>query len=614
MGLPRLRFSDENIGRVMLVAFAAVGTVAVLGSVYAAVHIESGLHSHHHFHMPALQAIHAVDSRVKETVQEALAYLASDHPGEKAEFRSLVAQFEADAERFRTAARIDTPGEEEERERFESIVALARTVIERSERMFERFDHGGGVDAESFSEYEELVDRLNAELDDLVQAERHEVDLEHTQALAQLQEAKPLFVGIGVLTLVLALVFGRSVGAALRRHAAERRSAEEARRRLDLRMRETQKLESLGVLAGGIAHDFNNLLVGIAGNAELAVANVEADSVVREALEGIQVASARATDLTRELLAYAGKGSFRIEPLDLSQVVEGTLSLLRRNLPEAARGNGEFAAGELWVEGDATQIRQVVMNLITNAADALGGRDGAVTVRTGAMEAAPSDTAPARVLPVPSPGEYAFFEVEDTGCGMDPETLGRIFDPFFTTKAGGRGLGLAALLGIVQTHRGGVEVSSERGRGSVFRILLPRGRAPRASVETPSVRSARETGGGKVLVVDDQDLVARATARMLKAAGFDAFTAGGGREAIEILKASSEPLAAVILDLTMPDFSGERTFRALRALRSDLPVVFYSGHAEDEAESITAGESRTSFLEKPFTLESLTEKLREAGS
>ena len=229
MGLPRLRLSDENIGRVMLVAFAAVGTVAVLGSVYAATRIEYGLHSHHHFHMPALQAIHEVDSRLKETVQEALAYLASEHAGEKAEFRSLVAQFEVDAERFRQVARIDTPGEEEKRELFESTVALARTVMERSERMFERFDHGGSVDAQSFSEYEELVDRLNAKLDALVRAEQRQVDLEHTRALAQLRQAKPLFVGIGVLTLVLALVFGRSVGP---RSGGTRPNAESRKRRV----------------------------------------------------------------------------------------------------------------------------------------------------------------------------------------------------------------------------------------------------------------------------------------------------------------------------------------------------------------------------------------------
>jgi len=256
------------------------------------------------------------------------------------------------------------------------------------------------------------------------------------------------------------------------RDVTRRRQEEEERRQLELRVQQGQKLESLGIMAGGIAHDFNNLLAGIQGNAELALLDLPADSPVRHHLKDAQEAAERAADLTSQMLAYSGKAHFAVEPLDLACLVEETARLLKAVVSKKARL--EYALEEVpAVEANATQLRQVVMNLITNASDALEDTEGVIRIRTGLILAGAEKLSELRLGDGLAPGRYAFVEVSDTGCGLDEDVADRIFDPFFSTKFAGRGLGLAAALGIMRGHRGAIDVNSEPGRGTTIRVLLP---------------------------------------------------------------------------------------------------------------------------------------------
>ena len=309
--------------------------------------------------------------------------------------------------------------------------------------------------------------------------------------------------------------------------------AEQQRRRIDEQIQQAQKLESLGVLAGGIAHDFNNLLVGILGNASLALTEMAPESPARESVESVEIAAKRAAELVRQMLAYSGRGRFVIEDVDLHAVVEEMAHLLEVSISKRAVLKYNFADNVPAVRADATQIRQVVMNLVTNATDAIGETSGVISVSTGAMVCDYdylSETYLDDDLP---PGVYSYIEVNDTGCGMDEETKARVFDPFFTTKFTGRGLGLAAVLGIVRGHRGAVKVYTEPGRGTSFKVLFPSldpdsdeqdgefRRLPISSSPPPRPRADR----GTVLLVDDDETVLAVVGRMVEKLGFAVITA-----------------------------------------------------------------------------------------
>jgi PAS domain S-box-containing protein len=276
---------------------------------------------------------------------------------------------------------------------------------------------------------------------------------------------------------------------------SERKRAEEERRRLEERSRHAQKLESLGVLAGGIAHDFNNLLTAVLANAGLALRGLPAESPERAAVEQIELAGLRAADLTRQMLAYSGRGRFAVQPVNLSRVVEEMATLLQTVISKKATLRFDFTPGLPAVEADPTQARQVALNLITNASDALGEGGGVITLRTGALQAGRAYLASAHAREDLPEGPYAYLEVSDTGCGMDEGTLARAFEPFFTTKFIGRGLGLAAVLGIVQGHRGAIKVVSAPGQGSTFRVLFPCSQAV-AAPAAPAVPEGGGRGGG----------------------------------------------------------------------------------------------------------------------
>jgi PAS domain S-box-containing protein len=392
----------------------------------------------------------------------------------------------------------------------------------------------------------------------------------------------------------------------------EPRRAGEERRALEEQMRHAQKLESLGVLAGGIAHDFNNLLMGVLGNAGLALSELPSDSSARATVEQIETAALRAAELTNQLLAYAGKGRFVVEPLDLSRLVEEMAHLLSAAISKKAVLRYDLAEELPAVEADATQLRQVAMNLITNASEALGDDSGLITVRTGVMEADRAYLAGTWAGDALEPGPYVYLEVADTGGGMDEETRARIFDPFFTTKFTGRGLGLAGVLGIVRSHEGAIRVETEPGRGTTVTVLLAgtavTPEAPDRSLGPP----AAANDGATVLVVDDEETVRAVARAVLERSGFTVLTASDGREGIEVFTAHSAEIDAVLLDMTMPAMSGPEVFAQLRAVRPDARVVLSSGYTEEDTRRRLPAGDIAGFIQKPYRPAQLVEAMHEA--
>lgn len=381
------------------------------------------------------------------------------------------------------------------------------------------------------------------------------------------------------------------------------------RKRTEERLLQAQKAESLAVLAGGIAHDFNNLLVGILGNAGLALAELPPESPVRGTVEEIQAAGQRAADLARQMLAYSGRGKFVVQPLNLNGLVEEMVHLLRASMGKGVQLALDLAPGLPAVRGDATQLRQVLMNLVLNASDAIGGGEGTVRVGTRVEAGSATLLAGAVVAPVVPAGRYVVLEVEDTGVGMDHETLGRIFDPFFTTKFTGRGLGLAAVLGIVRGHEGAIAVTSEPGRGTRFRVMLPAVEDPAAS---PEARSAGDgwRGSGAVLVADDEATVRGVTARALRLLGFEVVEAADGQEAVERFRESPGRFAVVLLDMTMPRLNGAEALRVIRELDPAAKVVLMSGYTEQDAAAQAGAGGFSGFLQKPYELDTLRRVVR----
>ncbi len=400
---------------------------------------------------------------------------------------------------------------------------------------------------------------------------------------------------------------------------SERRKAEADKLALERQVQHAQKLESLGVLAGGIAHDFNNLLMAILGNADLALDELSPMSPARGNILAIEKASKRAAELAKQMLAYSGKGRFVIEPIDAGKLTEEMAHLLEVSVSKRVVLKYNFSPNLPTFDGDATQIRQIVMNLITNASESIGEKSGVIALSTGAMccdrayldgvnevlRAALDDTLPE--------GVYVYFEVADTGCGMDATTVAKIFDPFFTTKFTGRGLGMSAVLGIVRGHKGAIKIYSEIGKGTTFKILFPAndfddgGAAQRESDEL----AVDWRGTGTVLVADDEESVCAVGRQMLERMGFQALTAPDGREALKLFREHSDAITCVLLDLTMPHMDGEETFRELRRICPGITVVLCSGYNEQDAIQRFAGKGLAGFIQKPYNMATLRNKLRE---
>jgi two-component system cell cycle sensor histidine kinase/response regulator CckA len=390
------------------------------------------------------------------------------------------------------------------------------------------------------------------------------------------------------------------------------KQAEEEQRRLEAEIQYAQKLESLGILAGGIAHDFNNLLVAVLGHADLALTSVSPAISAYRHLEEIQTAARRARELTNQMLAYSGKGRFVVRRLRINDVITEMGQLLQASIPKKVQLRYELTDPSS-VDVDVAQVRQVVMNLVTNAAEAIGDACGAITLATRSQhvdEAYLRRTGVNEALPE---GEYVVIEVSDDGCGMDGATCDRVFEPFFTTKFQGRGLGLAAVLGIVRGHGGAIVVYSEPAKGSSFKVLLPaaRGEAPAESRPTTAAATAAPLTG-TVLVVDDESVVREAASGMLEHLGFEVVVAADGAAALDLFRRQGERIRLVLLDMTMPRMDGEETFRELRRLAPNARVILASGYNEMDATSRFVGKGLAGFIQKPFTLAELEAKIRES--
>lgn len=395
---------------------------------------------------------------------------------------------------------------------------------------------------------------------------------------------------------------------------SEQKKAEEERRALDTRIRQAQKLESLGVLAGGIAHDFNNLLMVVLGNASLALQDLDPGSPLHHDIEQIETAAMRASELTKQMLAYSGKGHFVIEPTDLSAVVANMEQLLRSSVSRTVAFELALARDLPLVDADVSQLRQVVMNLVSNAAEALGRDSGSLMVRTGCLEASRALLDSLVVVDDLPEGEYVFLEVRDSGAGMDDAVLARVFDPFFTTKFTGRGLGLAAVLGIVRGHRGGIRIESQPGIGTTATVLLPPASLKKeaaAAVLAPAREASDEDldAEGTVLLVDDEEGVRSMAHRMLERLGFRVLTAVDGIEAVEAFRRHHDEIRLVLLDMTMPRMDGVEAFRALRAIRPDVKVILTSGYSEQMAAEQVGENGPAAFLQKPYRPADLVHKI-----
>ncbi len=377
----------------------------------------------------------------------------------------------------------------------------------------------------------------------------------------------------------------------------ERRNAEDA-------LRQTQRLESLGVLAGGIAHDFNNLLTAIVGNLNLAQDRTGREHPAAPYLEKIETTVLRASALSRQMLAYSGRGTFIIKPLDLNLLIREMTHLLEVSISKKVAIGFALDPTIPWIDADEGQIQQIVMNLVTNASEAIGDREGSIRLGTSLQALDPETLAshfPGQDLEA---GTYVIFEVQDTGCGMEPEVLDRLFEPFFTTKFSGRGLGLSALRGIIKSHDGGIWIESQPGQGSTFRIYLPASAEhPAPLPESPEPRA--RTFRGTLLIAEDEPTVRLSMTEMLQSLGYQVLETPDGVEAVECFRTHSDDISAVILDLTMPRMDGREALKAILKLKPDAKVILCSGYHEQEALQGTEARSIQGFLPKPYRLREL---------
>jgi PAS domain S-box-containing protein len=371
-------------------------------------------------------------------------------------------------------------------------------------------------------------------------------------------------------------------------------------------LRQAQKLESLGVLAGGVAHDFNNLLAVILGQTSLALAKLPPGQGARGNLEKAVAAINRAADLASKMLSYSGRGHFQIRQLELSALIRDGESLYQAAVPKNVSLVLDLAEHLPPVEADAGQVRQALLNLILNAAEAIGEAAGTARVTTGVRDVGASDEALWRHTGQPlAPGRYVSVEVRDDGCGMDADTIPRIFDPFFSTKFVGRGLGLAATLGVVRGHKGGIQVESLPGQGSVFTLVFPAAKAPAAAIGP--VGRARS---GAILVVDDEIVLREVLREVLETEGYQVLEAAEGQQALDLFARDPQAIALVLLDLSMPGMGGEEAFKRLRQADPEVQVILTSGFSEAEATRHFGGLGLAGFIQKPFAITDLLSLVR----
>jgi len=390
--------------------------------------------------------------------------------------------------------------------------------------------------------------------------------------------------------------------------ATERIEMEKEQQEISAQMEHMQRLESLGVLAGGIAHDFNNILTAIMGNASLAEADLAEDSPTLVRLRNIESGADRAADLCKQMLAYSGKGLFIVEPVNMSMLTREMASLLSvsisKNVTIEYRLDPDIPA----IKADASQIQQIIMNLIINASEAIGeDTNGVITVSSGTIDIESGYYAGKCFGEPLHPGRHAYLETSDTGCGMTENILVRIFDPFFSTKFTGRGLGMSAVLGIVRSHRGALVINSDPGKGSTFRVLIPCMDAvePAASEKIVEPKNEEWHGTGCVLVIDDEESIRSVASTILCNMGYSVLTASDGLEGVDLLTKHRGKVKAVLLDMTMPKMNGLQCFRQIKRIAPEVKVVLSSGYDEQDATKSFDPDELDGFLPKPYPPELL---------
>ncbi|MCP4643180.1 MAG: PAS domain S-box protein [bacterium] len=396
------------------------------------------------------------------------------------------------------------------------------------------------------------------------------------------------------------------------RDVTERKRAEEERRALEARMQEAQRRESLSSLAGGIAHEFNNLLTGILGNAQLILDGDGDGAEVVLGAEEIRDSAMRAADLSMQMLIFSGRGAYTLEPMDLNATVDEVAQLVAGIVSNHVSLQCDLCADAPVFRGDRGQVRLAILNLGTNAAEAVGDRGGSVSISTGVIDCDREYFRGSQLGDDCPPGAYVYVEVADTGCGIDEETLDRVFDPFYTTKFTGRGLGLSAVMGIVRAHSGAIRIHSRPGKGATVRVLFPK-----AGIVEPDTANRDEGAddagmAGLILVVDDERTVRSVSRRFLQRAGFEVITAKDGLEAVQVYRHRGDEIALVVLDLTMPYMGGRETYDELQQIRPDVRVVLASGYSEDEVAGRFEDSGVAGFLQKPFRSEDLVRAVRRA--
>jgi len=385
-------------------------------------------------------------------------------------------------------------------------------------------------------------------------------------------------------------------------------AAEQERRKLETKMQEMQRLESLGVMASGIAHDFNNLLVVVTCNASLGRTMIPADSPLVPCLKSIEDAATRAARLCHQMLDYAGKSQMMLQEVDLSEFTREAAQLLRVAMHKNTTLVLDLGQNLPKLRADRGLLQQVIMNLVINGNEAMKGAEGSLTVRTLTYHATQDYLSDCRVGTDLGEGEYLLLEVSDTGHGMTPEVVERIFDPFFTTKFTGRGLGLAAVNGIIRSHGGALTVNSVPGQGTTFQVLFPQFEA--AASETAKTPDASWRGFGRALLVDDEETIRSVGETVLRHLGFEVDTAEDGSHAVEKLDADGNCYSVLLLDLTMPKLDGQAVLKNARARFPSLPVLLMSGYSDQQACQLVEQGGPVAFIQKPFTLSSLVAKLQ----
>ena len=392
------------------------------------------------------------------------------------------------------------------------------------------------------------------------------------------------------------------------RDITERKNAFQERQKYETRLQQLEKFESLGKLSGGIAHDLNNILTGIMGYADLALFRLPKDSPARDEIQRIISATGNAANLSKQLLAFSGKGRFFGQSICLSDLVQQTTHVVRAAVSKDCEVRFELEEKLPSIDGDFSQVSQAVLNLVRNASEAIGTGDGTIIIRTGLMTCDRGFLDEGHTSFNLPEGEYAFLEVADTGPGMPPEVRARIFDPFFSTKFAGRGLGLSAVLGILRSHRGAIKVESEPGKGTLIRLVFPVSTSPKAGFAptcTDLSIPGKEGEQGKILVIEDDAGIRLSVKRILEESGFSVLLAADGFQGVEIFKKTPHDIRLILLDLTMPKMDGEETFRELRKIRGDVRVVLTSGYSEKEATRHFNQADLVGFLPKPFSASEL---------